>query len=247
MKHAILMTAGTSQRLRPLTEKIPKTLLSLGSKTIFESIMDNLRVNGITHVDLVTGHGHTAVEEAARVYQAAHPDMTLNCLFNDVYDSTGNIISMRKAMDVIDEDFILINADTIFHSAILKRLIESPHANAMVVDDVKELGEEEMKVLLHPEDESITHIHKSLVPGEAHGEYIGVLKLSKDVKEKIITALDQTIARDQSLYYEDGLQTAITDHGLTIHPVSTDGLPAMEIDTHEDLADAKELIQQIDV
>ena len=86
MKHAILMTAGTSQRLRPLTEKIPKTLLSLGSKTIFESIMDNLRLNEITHVDLVTGHGHTAVEEAARAYQAAHPDMILNCLFNDVYD-----------------------------------------------------------------------------------------------------------------------------------------------------------------
>ncbi len=243
-RRAIIMAAGTSQRLRPLTADIPKTLLKLGEKSILEHILDAARENGIEHFDLVTGHGHPAVEEAALQYQKKFPAVNINLIYNDAYSTAGNIVSMRVAEEVFDEDFLLINSDTIFHGDILKRLIESDHANAMVIDDVKELGEEEMKVRLD-ENETITHIHKSLDPKDAHGEYIGVMKLSKSAKQYVLKGLDDTIADDETLYYEDALARAIEDHGLVIHPISTAGLPAMEIDTHEDLAAAKELIKKM--
>ena len=103
------MAAGTSQRLRPLTEHIPKTLLSLNTTSILDHILDNVRTSGITHVDVITGHGHDAVVDAGNAYAAKHPEMNINYVFNDVYHSTGNIVSMRRALDVVDDDFILIN------------------------------------------------------------------------------------------------------------------------------------------
>lgn len=238
------MAAGTSERLRPLTDSIPKTLLMLGEKTILEHILDTAVSTGLRHFDIVTGHGHPAVEEAAMEYTVRHPEVNINLIYNDEYNTAGNVVSMRKAAEVFDEDFILINSDTIFHADILKRLVESKHANAMVIDDGKKLGDEEMKVALDP-SESIARIHKSLDPAGSHGEYIGVMRLSKDVKRQLLDSLDKTIAGNNSLYYEDGIQQMIEDHGVQIKPISTAGLPAMEIDTHEDLAEAEKMIAEL--
>lgn len=238
------MAAGTSQRLLPLTNTIPKTLLKLGEKTILQHILDMAVANGLRHFDIVTGHGHPAIEEFANEYQTTHPNVHINLIYNDVYLSTGNIVSMLRAEEVFDEDFILINSDTIFHADILKRLIETDHANAMIIDDVKELGEEEMKVLVDKK-ENIIRIHKSLDPHDAHGEYVGILKLSKNIKHQLLESLDKTINNDNSLYYEDGIQTLIDDHGVEIKRISTEGLPVMEIDTHEDLEKAQSLIQEM--
>jgi len=238
------MAAGASRRLQPLTDTIPKTLLKLGEKTILARILDTAREQSLTHFDIVTGHGHPAVEEFAAEYQTAHPDININLIYNDQYDSTGNIVSLQYANQAFDEDFLIVNSDTIFHADILKRLLDSNHPNAMVVDNVSQLGEEEMKVLTD-DKEAITHIHKSLDPDSATGEYIGIMKLSKDVKQKLLNSLDQTINKDNSLYYEDALQHLITDNGITIHPVYTDSLPSMEIDTPEDLDDAGKLILEM--
>jgi choline kinase len=238
------MAAGSSRRLHPLTKEIPKTLLKLGEVTILERILENCRAAGLTHIDLVTGHGHPAVEEFVARYHADHPEVDLNLIYNDQYDSAGNVVSFQYAKPIFDEDFILINSDTVFHADILKRLIESPHGNVMVVDDLKDLGEEEMKVLVD-NDENITHIHKSLNPADSHGEYIGVLKLSAAIKDQLLDSIDRTVAEDSSVYYEDALQRLITDHGVKIKRLSTDGLPAMEIDTHEDLAAAGRLAETL--
>ncbi len=240
----IILAAGAARRLQPLTDSIPKTLLQLGEKTILEHILNQAVASGLTHFDIVTGHGHPAVEEFANEYQKEHPEININLIYNDQYDSTGNVASMHIAKEVFDEDFILINSDTIFHADILKRLVRSSHANAMVIDDVKDLGDEEMKVHIN-DDEHITHIHKSLDPNEAHGEYVGILKLSSDIKGKLLDSFDKMITEDDSVYYEDAIQKMINDHGVDIKSISTEGLPVMEIDTHEDLDEAKQLIEEM--
>ncbi len=240
----IIMAAGTSQRLRPLTDHIPKTLLRIGEKTILEHILDSARAAGLTHFDIVTGHGHRAIEEFVTVYQQRHPTIHINLIYNDVYDSTGNVVSLSKAREVFDEDFIIINSDTIFHTDLLKKLTASDHANAMIVDDVKRLGAEEMKVRVD-DNECITHVHKSLDPETAAGEYVGILKLSKQHKQELLDSLDKMIAENQSVYYEDAIQKMIDDYNVPIKKISTDGLPVMEVDTHEDLTHAQLLIQQM--
>ncbi len=51
---AVVMAGGFGKRLRPLTDEIPKTMLTVGDKPLLESILKQLRESGITRVNLTT-------------------------------------------------------------------------------------------------------------------------------------------------------------------------------------------------
>ncbi|MBI2410365.1 MAG: phosphocholine cytidylyltransferase family protein [Candidatus Kerfeldbacteria bacterium] len=239
----IILAGGVSKRLRPKTDTIPKTLLPVDEKIILEHILDNARHAGMEHFDILTGHGHEFVEEFTSRYADAN-DVSIDLHFIPEYATTGNIIGIPSAEHLFDDDFVWINSDTIFHTDILKKLLASPEANAMMVDDVKTLGEEEMKVLAD-ENGYIQRIHKTLDPATAHGEYVGILRFSKPTKDALLAAAEKKMGEDPLVYYEDAIQQMIDDYGTQIKKISTEGLPVMEIDTHEDLEAAKELIKQI--
>lgn len=241
---AVIIAGGLSKRLRPRTENIPKTLLKLDEKIILEHILDSARAGGIKHFELLTGHGHDYVEGFMRLYKEHYPEITFDITYIDRYADTGNIIALEAGHHLFDDDIVIINSDTIFHSDIIKKLLSDTAENAMIVDDVKELGEEEMKVLVD-DDHIIYKIHKSLDPQESHGEYVGVMKFGKNVQSAMKESVSTLMAEDDSLYYEDAIQKMIDDNGIIITSVSTEGLPVMEIDTEEDLDEAKGLIKKI--
>lgn len=244
MIHGVIIAGGVSKRLRPRTENIPKTLLKLDQKVILEHILDSARIGGISHFDILTGHGHDYVEGFMKLYKEHYPEITFDVWFIERYAETGNIIALQAGQHLFNDDVVIINSDTIFHPDIIRNLLASEYEHAMVIDDTKTLGEEEMKVFIDDEG-MITRIHKSLDPTTADGEYVGILKFSPSVRKPLAAATEELMANDDSVYYEDGIQKAIDDHGLKIHKISSQGLPVMEIDTHEDLEAAHTLIKDI--
>lgn len=241
----VIIAGGISRRLRPLTDTIPKTLLQLDEKIILEHILDAAISNGLTEFDILTGHGHEYVATFVQQYLHGRPGVRINLHFIERYAETGNIMALLYAeKSLAQDDIVIINSDTIFHKAILQQLLEHPSKNAMVVDDVKTLGEEEMKVFVNA-DNNIYRIHKSLDPKKAHGEYVGILKFSREMKDKLLASARALMQKDESVYYEDAIQKMIDDFAVPIQRVSTRGLPVMEIDTHEDLAAARELVKEI--
>lgn len=241
---AIIIAGGESKRLRPATENIPKTLLKLDEKIILEHILDAVRESGIKDVVILTGHGHDYVNGFAQLHNEHYPDTQLNIQYIDNYSDYGNIIALRAAHDLFADDSVIINSDTIFHPNILKKLLAADDPYAMAIDDHKTLGEEEMKVHIDS-DYHITRIHKSLEPETAHGEYVGVLKFGAGLQSPLSTSTDVMIEEDPSVYYEDAIQRMINDHQVSIKSISTDGLPVIEIDTHEELELARDVIKQI--
>lgn len=241
---AIILAAGNARRLLPQTEHIPKTLLHVGPQHIIEHILDSVRSENITDVVVVTGHGkehlHTLIDE----YTARFPEMHITTVNNPEFDTAGNVVSLHSAREHFSDDVIIINSDTIFATSILHDVIHSSAPHAFAVDNEKLLSEEEMKVILNAEGH-VTRIHKSIAPGEAHGEYIGVMKIGKEAAKHITDALEKTIAENNSLYYEDALQRSIDEHRIHYVAINTNGRPAMEIDTPQDLAEAEQLIIEI--
>lgn len=240
----IILAAGQGTRLAPLCEDIPKTLLALDEKSILEHIFNLCTNCGLYDFSIVTGHGHQALDSFLSDYLIQQPDIRAELIYNEAYADKGNIYSYYKARNIFhDDDHVVINSDTIFHQNILEDLLNHPEKNVMAVDDDKELSDEEMKVLLCDKGR-VKRIHKSIDPKQARGEYIGLMKLGREYAPAILEGLEKTMAEDDSLYYEDGLQKSI-DLGLPVHPMSTRGRPAMEIDTQDDLVDAKEMIKDI--
>jgi choline kinase len=272
----LILAAGISKRLLPLTARKPKTLIKLQNQEILGYIFDWCIACAIKKFNIVTGHGEDYIKEFVKEYQkkfsthstgsgqtgsnnnfqyaSSDPelvegesrsntrDLTFNFIYNPKYNEWGNIYSMYVAKDVFSEDFILINSDVIFKKEILRELLNSSHQNAMLIDDYKTLGEEEMKVYVDSQ-ERIKKIHKKLDPKKSQGEYIGILKISASIKNQLILALERQLKIDNSVYYEDALQILMNEN-VPIYKVSTKGLPCMEIDTHEDLEKAKELIKK---
>jgi choline kinase len=148
----------------------------------------------------------------------------------------GNVYSFYAARELFREPLVLINSDLVFAHEILSALLASTAANAMVVDDRKKLGIEEMKVAVR--DGLITCISKELDPAIADGEYIGMLKVSPSIAEALEDSLHRLVQSAPDKYYEDAFQLLISE-GIYLHKVSTGGAPCMEIDTFEDLALAR--------
>lgn len=60
---AVLMAGGKGERLRPLTEKVPKPLLKVGNKAIIDYNIDNLLDNGIENINVTVNYLAGQIEE----------------------------------------------------------------------------------------------------------------------------------------------------------------------------------------
>jgi dTDP-glucose pyrophosphorylase len=63
MPVAVVMAGGRGQRLRPLTDKVPKPLLKVGTTTIIERIIGALRDSGVAEVYLSVNYKANVFEE----------------------------------------------------------------------------------------------------------------------------------------------------------------------------------------
>ena len=53
---AVLMAGGKGERLRPLTEKTPKSLLPVGDKCIIDHNIDHLISYGVEHISVTCNY-----------------------------------------------------------------------------------------------------------------------------------------------------------------------------------------------
>jgi choline kinase len=234
INRAIILAAGSSTRLRPLTNNIPKTLLKVGRATILDIAISILHRFNIDDIIIVTGHAADTLEEHVHKH---YNNNTIRFRFirNDKLH-LGNIYSFYIAREYMDTDFILLNSDVLFHPKILEYLL-SYDVSALAVDDHKMLGEEEMKVKVN-ESGIIKDISKGIPIKEADGEYIGVMKLTSKDANTIIKSITHLFNQGRyNLYYEDAIRLVAHEHDL-FYKCSTRGLQCIEIDTHKDLNDA---------
>jgi len=106
---AMILAAGRGERLRPLTDSIPKPMLQVAGKPLLEHHLERLAAAGITEIVINTSWLGEQIQE----------------YFNDCQQRLGVIISwsrevtaletgggIAKALPLLgDEPFILINGD----------------------------------------------------------------------------------------------------------------------------------------
>ncbi len=138
----------------------------------------------------------------------------------------------------IKEELVLINGDVIVESSIIKKILTADSGkNYMMVDDNKELDEEDMKVKI--DKGRILSISKELKNGD--GEYIGISRFTEDFfikyQEKALVFMED---RRTDVWYETVIDRMIKDSDSEyIFSLTTEGKEWSEIDTEEDLILAK--------
>lgn len=236
---AMIIAAGEGRRLASYSKGKPKTLIEVSGTPILGYILNSLVREGIEDVLIVTGYNGGMIRDFV---SKNYDNLNVDYVHNEVYNKTNNIYSVYLTKNkMMNNNFLLINSDVLFHSDILRYLKNSSREGLVLsVDLYKKLGEEEMKVKI--EEDLIVEISKEINPSEADGEYIGLTRIDKDMSKLFFEILEKTIKeKGTGVFYEEAFQGVIDD-GREVCYESTKGLPWIEIDTPEDLRIAREEI-----
>jgi choline kinase len=187
----------------------------------------------------VTGFAARRVEERVPDLERRH-GVRLELVFNERAEEWNNAYSLWLAREAFHEGVLLVNGDTVHPAGVEETLLAARGPDVLLaVDSVKQLGAEEMKVVLAA-DGGLSRINKDVDPAAADGEYIGVALIEPPAAEPLAEALEATWRRDPSLYYEDGWQELVERGGrVDVAPVGR--VDWVEVDDHADLARAREL------
>lgn len=241
----VILAAGISSRLRPLTDNIPKCLLKVAGKTILERTLDNLISYNYNDIIIVTGY----LEEQIKQFVSEHyPNLNPSYIFNNKYKTTNNIYSLWMTKNqVLNNEMLLLDSDILFEKEILDVLIKSNYENCLALRSDHKLGDEEIKVSIN-DDKSISEISKTVDLKLAVGESIGIEKFSLSFTNKLFEILDRKILYEgkTNIFYEAAFQEAI-DEGEKIYAVDIGSLKCIELDFAEDIEKAnREVIKYLD-
>ena len=232
MMQYFILAAGKGSRLKNLTLNRPKPLLKLRNNEDILGFQKKVikSLDKDAEIFVVTGY-------LAEVVRKEHPD--LKEIFNPHFEDMNNIYSVFLIKDFVKDDFILINGDTVFHPLILKKIYSREDGTYCVVDNVKILGDEEMKVII--ESDRIVRFGKDIPVDDAAGEYIGITRFKKEDAELLFDRIEKMLQSDgKHLWYENAF-SEISDR-VTFLPVFTDGLLWTEVDTEFDYKKAQEIV-----
>ena len=236
---AILLSAGHGSRLLPLTENCPKCLLPVGTTTILGHQLDTLEAGGITETVVVAGFmvGLVEIEIAKR-----NGPMRVTSFFNPFFQVADNLASCWMVREHMNEDFVLINGDTLFEAALLDDVLSSPAQPIQVTIDYKPVYDsDDMKVSL--DGSRLRAIGKSL--SEADAESIGFLRFMGQGPDIFRAKLEQMMRS------QDGISSwflkaidAIADTTGEVGTLSIEGRRWAEVDTVEDFHSIDKLFPQ---
>jgi choline kinase len=243
----MVLAAGAGRRLRPDTDALPKALLPVdGQVTILDIALRNLAAVGLRDIVIVVGYAADAIRDRVADLERDH-GVRLMLVDNDRAEEWNNAYSLWLAREHFAAGALLVNGDTVHPVSVEETLLSAAKAGTgtgtgqagliLAVDDIKQLAEEEMKVIIGA-DGMITRITKLMDPALAYAEYIGATLIGADAAAPLAAALEVTWRRDPSLYYEDGFQE-LAERGGAIAVAPIGDVEWVEVDNHDDLRRAR--------
>jgi choline kinase len=222
---------------------LPKALVPIDpDTTVLDLTLANYAEVGITEVAIVVGYAADAVRDRVPQLQERY-GVRLELIHNDKAETWNNAYSLWCARDALTNGVMLANGDTVHPASVQRTLLDSRDNDRRIIlalDTEKKLAEEEMKVIWS-EATGVGQITKLMDPAAATGEYIGVTLIEPTAAADLAEALRQTWERDPQLYYEDGYQLLV-DRGYRIDVAPIGAVDWVEIDDHNDLARAREIV-----
>lgn len=129
---ALILAAGYGKRLQPITNTIPKSMVTINGKPLLEITLDNLTSLGIKEIGIVVGHMSDYIKNHIGNEWNGASILYYN---NDRYLETNNVVSLYSAFDFCNSDILLLECDIYYNKCVLEKLIK---------------GEGECRILVSP-------------------------------------------------------------------------------------------------
>jgi choline kinase len=196
---AIILAAGSGQRLRPYTRSIPKCMVEVAGRSLLHRQIDVMRSLGIEQISIVTGHLAKKIQVDG-----------IRKLHNPAYSTTNMVGSLFVASKVLTtgDDVIVSYGDIIYEKQVLERVINCEAPICLPVDvEWERLWSARMP---NPMDDAetlkmnqagdITELGKKpLVRSDIEAQYIGLIKFNSNLAKQlpdIYTSMDKSALFD---------------------------------------------------
>jgi len=235
---AVIVAAGRSSRLYPLTLETPKSLLPVsGEVSMLERSVGFFEQIGIREIIVVVGFHAEKIQRALgdRVKYVVNP----------FYESTNNLGSLWLALPyLVGNDFIYSHSDIIYHQSLLSTLVNNPAKAAInLIVDYDSVDAEAMKIRV--ENGQFIESDKGVPLDQAAGEWIGLARIDQSAITPLTKAAEQILSQKRLQDYDTAAFNLLASQESAIFELlSTEGLPWAEVDTEVDLVQARTLFEQ---
>lgn len=231
---AIILAAGRSSRLYPITLEKPKCLLEVGMKRMIDWQINAIRDIGIKDIVVVVGYKGDMIKEELGDDRIRYREYT-------DYENTNNLHTLWSVKEELNGGLLCFFADVIFDVEIIKRAKESEEDICVIVDTSKVL-EGTMNVKI--EDGNLISLGSHISASEASGNFIGIAKFSDTGTKMLLEQMASMVSGHQDDYYTIAIDS-LGKKGVKIGYVDVRDKMWLEIDTKEDLDNARKRYSQM--
>jgi len=237
----LILAAGQGRRLGASVP--PKVLLDFEGSSLLTRhirILDNCGLRDITVVI-----GYRAEELRAEIVHLCRLRAPGVNLVRNPSFRNGSIVSLWRACAVLRSGapVILMDADVLYDSRLIVRLLDSPHESCFLLDRSIEPGEEPVKLCI--DRGRIVDFHKRpQIEHQWHGESVGFFRFSPAIAAELAERVDEYIAegRTQVEYEEPIRDLLLARDGSGFGYEDISGLPWIEIDFPADVERARRVV-----
>lgn len=235
INRAVIVAAGRSSRLYPLTERTPKGLLEVGGEAMLRRSIRILKEQGIDRLAIVVGFERGQLER-----ELAGDGITF--IYNPFFAETNDLGSLWFARQWVGgEPFIYLHSDIVYEPGLAMQMLGArPGEGACMLVDADSIDEEAMKVRASPEG-LMLESSKEIPLDEAGGEWVGMTIFSRSIVPAMFDTLEEVLAERRFQAYDTEAFTRMAGRGHAFHIEYTNSKPWVEIDFLEDLERARRL------
>lgn len=232
IRKAVIVAAGLSSRLYPLTANCPKSLLSLGGESLLARSVRLLRSNGIADVAVVVGYRAQMIRDAV--------GNEVKCIPNPFYMHCNNMGSLWIAKDFVGADpFVYLHGDLIYGDTMLREFLRATVSSTASIDLLTAFGpvdDEAMKVRVEPSGRLIES-SKTIPVRDAQGEWTGIAAVHRPAI--VFAQMERHLMLDGLSDYDTAAFTSLVSSGEEVRCLPSSGEPWKEIDTIADWESAQ--------
>ena len=230
---AVILAAGVGRRL---AIEEPKVLLRFGGRTLLERHLGILAALGVEDVVIGIGYQALAIERAL----AALGQTDVSTIYNPDFEQ-GSILTLWRVRAALTAGgpVLLMDGDVLYDRRVLEPLVETHHADCLLVDRAYEPGDEPVKVGMV--DGAPVDFGKSIDPAaEPCGESVGFFRLSEGTANTLVETARRMIDEGGAERpMEDAIAAVLRAANPPFAFEDVTGLPWIEIDFPEDVERAE--------
>lgn len=214
-------------------------MLEIAGKPVLQWQLDALLASNVTEINIITGFHSEQVENLLNTNYADNPQIKF--LFNPFFNVSDNLASCWLARHEMNEDFLLINGDTVYEYSLLEQVLDSDSAPVTLTIDFKDkYDEDDMKVTL--ENKQVRAVSKILSPEKTHAESIGMLYFRNEGPRFFRSAVEAAMRKPSGLksWFLSVVDSMARENMVTACSIA--GHRWAEIDFINDLESAQEIL-----